>query len=55
MLAGLMTLVDQGITTARSARELPVLVREGGDPAALVRERGLDGVRRGRARRPSRR
>jgi len=45
MLAGLMTLVDQGITTARSARELlPVLVREGGDPAALVRERGLETV-----------
>jgi aspartyl-tRNA(Asn)/glutamyl-tRNA(Gln) amidotransferase subunit B len=45
MLAGLMTLVDRGITTARSARELlPVLVREGGDPAALVRERGLETV-----------
>ncbi len=45
MLAGLMTLVDRGITTARSARELlPVLVREGGDPATLVRERGLEAV-----------
>jgi aspartyl-tRNA(Asn)/glutamyl-tRNA(Gln) amidotransferase subunit B len=45
MLAGLMALVDRGVTTARSARELlPVLVREGGDPAALVRERGLETV-----------
>ena len=44
-LAALMTLVDTGATTARSARELlPVLVREGGDPAALVRERGLEAV-----------
>ena len=32
-------------TTARSARELlPMLVREGGDPAALMRERGLEAV-----------
>jgi aspartyl-tRNA(Asn)/glutamyl-tRNA(Gln) amidotransferase subunit B len=45
MLAALMALVDRGVTTARSARELlPVLVREGGDPAALVRERGLETV-----------
>ena len=45
MLAGLMRLVDQGVTTARSARGLlPVLVREGGDPATLVRERGLETV-----------
>jgi aspartyl-tRNA(Asn)/glutamyl-tRNA(Gln) amidotransferase subunit B len=45
MLAALMALVDRGVTTARSARELlPVLVREGGDPAALVRERGLEAV-----------
>jgi len=44
-LAALMTLVDTGATTARSARELlPELVREGGDPAALVRERGLEAV-----------
>jgi len=44
-LAALMRLVDAGRTTAKSARELlPVLVREGGDPAALVRERGLEAV-----------
>ena len=44
-LAALMRLVDTGRTTAKSARELlPVLVREGGDPAALVRERGLEAV-----------
>jgi aspartyl-tRNA(Asn)/glutamyl-tRNA(Gln) amidotransferase subunit B len=45
ILAALMRLVDAGATTARSARELlPSLVREGGDPAALVRERGLEAV-----------
>jgi len=44
-LAALMRLVDAGHTTAKSARELlPVLVREGGDPAVLVRERGLEAV-----------
>jgi aspartyl-tRNA(Asn)/glutamyl-tRNA(Gln) amidotransferase subunit B len=44
-LAALMRLVDEGRTTARSARELiPVLVKDGGDPAALVRERGLEAV-----------
>jgi len=44
-LAALMRLVDAGRTTAKSARELlPVLVREGGDPAALVRERGLEAM-----------
>jgi len=43
--AALMKLVDAGRTTAKSARDLlPVLVREGGDPAALVRERGLEAV-----------
>jgi hypothetical protein len=44
-LAELMRLVDEGRTTARSARELmPVLVKDGGDPAILVRERGLEAV-----------
>ena len=43
--AELLALVDAGRTTAKSARELlPTLVREGGDPAALVRERGLEAV-----------
>jgi aspartyl-tRNA(Asn)/glutamyl-tRNA(Gln) amidotransferase subunit B len=43
--AALLRLVDAGRTTARSARELlPELVRAGGDPAALVRERGLEAV-----------
>jgi aspartyl-tRNA(Asn)/glutamyl-tRNA(Gln) amidotransferase subunit B len=44
-LATLMKLVDTGATTARSARELlPVLVQEGGEPAARMRERGLEAV-----------
>jgi aspartyl-tRNA(Asn)/glutamyl-tRNA(Gln) amidotransferase subunit B len=44
-LAALMRLVDAGRITAKSARELlPQLVREGGDPAARVRERGLEAV-----------
>jgi aspartyl-tRNA(Asn)/glutamyl-tRNA(Gln) amidotransferase subunit B len=44
-LAGLMRLVDDGKTTAKSARGLvPELIEAGGDPAALVRERGLDAM-----------
>ncbi len=42
-LAALLRLVDAGSTTAHSARSLlPELVERGGDPAALVRERGLE-------------
>jgi aspartyl-tRNA(Asn)/glutamyl-tRNA(Gln) amidotransferase subunit B len=41
-LAELVRLVDAGRVTAKQARDLvPELVAEGGDPAALVRERGL--------------
>ncbi len=44
-LAALLKLVDDGVTTARGARSLvPDLVKYGGDPAALVRERGLEAV-----------
>ncbi len=44
-LAALMRLVDTGAITAKSAREiLPVLVREGGEPAEWVRARGLEAV-----------
>jgi aspartyl-tRNA(Asn)/glutamyl-tRNA(Gln) amidotransferase subunit B len=44
-LAALIRLVDEGRTTAKSARGLvPELVRRGGDPVALVRERGLEAV-----------
>jgi len=44
-LAGLLRLVDAGRLTPRSARELlPELVQRGGDPEALVRERGLEAV-----------
>ena len=44
-LAVLMRLVDDGKTTAKSARDLlPELVEAGGDPAVLVRERGLDAM-----------
>ena len=44
-LAELMRLVDRGATTAHSARVLlPVLVESGGDPEALVRERGLEAL-----------
>jgi len=44
-LATLLRLVDEGRLTARSARELlPELARAGGDPEALVRERGLEAV-----------
>jgi len=44
-LAALVRLVDEGRVTAQSARALvPDLVRAGGDPEALVRERGLETV-----------
>jgi aspartyl-tRNA(Asn)/glutamyl-tRNA(Gln) amidotransferase subunit B len=44
-LAKLLRLVDEGKTTAKSARELlPELVGKGGDPEAMVRERGLEAV-----------
>ena len=44
-LAALIALVETGKTTARSARELvPELVARGGDPVALIRERGLEAV-----------
>jgi len=43
--AALLALVDQALTTAQSARGLmPELVQRGGDPAALVRERGLEAL-----------
>ena len=45
VLASLIRLVDEGVTTARSARGLvPELVATGGDPAELVRERGLEAL-----------
>jgi aspartyl-tRNA(Asn)/glutamyl-tRNA(Gln) amidotransferase subunit B len=44
-LAELIALVDAGRTNAKSARGLvQELVGQGGDPAALVRERGLEAV-----------
>ena len=44
-LAALIRLVDDGRTTAKSARSLvPELVERGGDPEVLVRERGLEVV-----------
>jgi aspartyl-tRNA(Asn)/glutamyl-tRNA(Gln) amidotransferase subunit B len=44
-LASLIRLVDAGRVTARTARELlPELVREGGDPESIVRQRGLEAV-----------
>ncbi len=49
-LAALVRLVDEGKLTARSARDLvPELIDKGGDPAALVRERGLEAVSDGGA------
>ncbi len=43
--AGLLGLLDAGRVTPRSAREvLPLLLERGGDPEALVRERGLEAV-----------
>jgi len=44
-LAALLRLVDDARVTAKSARDLvPELIERGGDPAALVRERGLEAV-----------
>jgi len=44
-LGSLITLVEEGRVTARSARELlPDLAREGGDPEDLIRARGLEAV-----------
>ena len=44
-LAALIRMVDEGRTNAKSARGLVrELVATGGDPAALVRERGLEAV-----------
>jgi len=44
-LARLIEMVDQGSVTAKSARDLVAeLVEQGGDPEALVRERGLSAV-----------
>ncbi len=44
-LASLIALVDAGGTTAKAARGLvPELVHAGGDPGAMVRERGLEAV-----------
>jgi aspartyl-tRNA(Asn)/glutamyl-tRNA(Gln) amidotransferase subunit B len=45
MLASLVSLVDAGRITAKSARELfPDLVEHGGDPEAMMQERGLEAV-----------
>ena len=45
ILASLIRLVEEGRLTARSAAELfPDLVSDGGDPEALMRERGLEAV-----------
>jgi aspartyl-tRNA(Asn)/glutamyl-tRNA(Gln) amidotransferase subunit B len=44
-LASLIRLVEEGRLTARNARDLlPELVDSGGDPEALIRERGLEAV-----------
>jgi aspartyl-tRNA(Asn)/glutamyl-tRNA(Gln) amidotransferase subunit B len=44
-LATLLRMVDEGKTTAKSARDLlPELIEAGGDPAAIVLERGLGAV-----------
>jgi aspartyl-tRNA(Asn)/glutamyl-tRNA(Gln) amidotransferase subunit B len=44
-LASLIRMVEAGRTTAGSGRGLiPVLVERGGDPEAMVRERGLEAV-----------
>jgi aspartyl-tRNA(Asn)/glutamyl-tRNA(Gln) amidotransferase subunit B len=44
-LARLIEMVDQGRVTAKSARDLVAeLTEKGGDPEALVRERGLEAV-----------
>jgi aspartyl-tRNA(Asn)/glutamyl-tRNA(Gln) amidotransferase subunit B len=45
ILASLVSLVDEGRITAKSARELfPDLMEQGGDPEALMQERGLEAV-----------
>jgi aspartyl-tRNA(Asn)/glutamyl-tRNA(Gln) amidotransferase subunit B len=45
LLAQLIRLVDEGRTTVKGANTLlPELLRDGGDPAALVAERGLEAV-----------
>jgi aspartyl-tRNA(Asn)/glutamyl-tRNA(Gln) amidotransferase subunit B len=45
ILAALVGLVDDGRLTARSARDLfPELVESGGDPEAIMLERGLEAV-----------
>ena len=45
ILSALVLLVDGGRLTARSARDLfPELVASGGDPEALMQERGLEAV-----------
>lgn len=45
ILAGLISLVEAGRLTARSASQLfPDLVAEGGDPEVLMNERGLEAV-----------
>jgi aspartyl-tRNA(Asn)/glutamyl-tRNA(Gln) amidotransferase subunit B len=44
-LASLIRMVDEGKTTAKSAQKLvPELIRDGGEPEAMVRERGLEAV-----------
>jgi len=44
-LASLIRLVEEGRVTAKSARDLlPELVERGGDPEALIQERGLEAV-----------
>jgi aspartyl-tRNA(Asn)/glutamyl-tRNA(Gln) amidotransferase subunit B len=46
ILGALIRLVDEGRLTARSARDLlPELVDRGGDPEAIMAERGLEAVR----------
>ncbi len=45
ILGGLIRLVDEGRLTARNARDLlPELVESGGDPEAIMRDRGLEAV-----------
>jgi aspartyl-tRNA(Asn)/glutamyl-tRNA(Gln) amidotransferase subunit B len=45
ILGSLIGLIEEGRLTARSAAELfPDLVSEGGDPAQLIVERGLEAV-----------
>jgi aspartyl-tRNA(Asn)/glutamyl-tRNA(Gln) amidotransferase subunit B len=44
-MASLIRMVDEGKTTAKSAQTLvPELIRDGGEPEAMVRERGLEAV-----------